>query len=1222
MGGWICTAVRLLLVMGVCVSGSVWGQEATLVGDAHVSSAQPGVNSGALSNLNVGGGYTALVQFDLGMLPAGTTPAQIAKATLRVYCNRADVPGVVQTELVGGAWTESGVTYATLPAVGALLQTAQVVGAGEFVTFDVTPAVQGWVGAPATNFGLALVAGSGAVVQFDSKENDETSHAPELEIALVGSGGVGLVGAAGTPGATGAQGIQGIQGEAGAIGAQGLTGPQGVPGISGTGGGIAYLGTYDAGASYGVGDVVQWSGSSWVSLVAGNVGSAPGTSGLTWGMLATAGAQGAAGAVGPQGPMGLSVAGPAGPQGVAGPAGAAGTIGPQGEMGESVQGATGPEGSQGVAGPAGSPGLVYQGAYSSVGDYALGDVVVFQGSSYVSLTRFNVGQTPGVSPAYWGVLTAQGPAGATGVQGVAGPMGAQGLLGPVGPPGSTGAQGAQGAAGEAGGQGIPGTTGATGLQGPMGAEGPAGPVGMSYQGAYDSTKNYALGDGVLWQGAGWVSLIANNHGNTPSSSTGDWGIFAASGAAGATGVQGLAGVAGLNGLDGPAGVVGPMGPVGASGVAGSPGLVYRGAYGSVANYALGDVVVFDGASWVSLVAGNVGQTPGVGSGYWGVLTSQGAQGVAGPVGAAGSMGPAGLQGMVGAVGPAGIVGPTGIQGPAGAQGLTGAAGSVGAAGPQGLVGVAGEAGAQGVAGATGAEGLQGSAGPTGAVGPVGMSFVGAYDSTMSYALGNGVLWQGAGWVSLIANNHGNTPSLSPGDWAMFSASGAMGATGAAGAQGVAGPSGANGLPGATGATGATGSQGSQGVVGPAGAQGVAGPMGIQGPAGAQGLSGATGVVGAAGPQGLQGVAGTAGAQGLTGATGGTGLQGATGAAGAGGSMGPAGTNGTNGLNGTPGLTWLGTWSSGMSYAVNDAVSYGGMSYLSVVAGNVGQRPDLYPTAWAVLAQAGSAGAAGAAGATGAAGIAGPQGATGAKGATGATGAAGAVGMNFRGVWSAAVEYAVNDAVTFAGSTYLAQVAGSNAEPDLYPSNWVVLAQIGGTGATGAQGAAATVSVGTVTTLAAGSQATVSNSGTAQAGVLDFGIPQGAAGTGSGSGSGASSGTFAAMYHAVSFNTLYYAVNSPNASIAETSGSVLAWVPLGCTATELDVYSQQSGAITVTLRSGFAGALQDSVLSCSPATNGSCKVVGAVAIPAGGFIDFEVSAASGTTAGVWTSLQCQ
>jgi collagen type VII alpha len=344
--------------------------------------------------------------------------------------------------------------------------------------------------------------------------------------------------------------------------------------------------------------------------------------------------------------------------------------------------------------------------------------------------------------------------------------------------------------------------------------------------------------------------------------------------------------------------------------------------------------------------------------------------------------------------------------------------------------------------------------------------------------------------------------------------------------------------------------------------------------------------------------------------------------GAAGPMGPAGTIGTNGLNGTPGLAWEGVWSSVTSYAVNDAVSYGVESYLSVVAGNVGQRPDLYPAAWAVLAQAGAAGAAGTTGATGAQGVAGPKGATGASGATGATGAAGAVGMNFRGVWSAAAEYAVNDAVTFAGSTYLAQVAGSNAEPDLYPSNWVVLAQSGGTGATGAQGVAATVIVGTVATLAAGSQATVTNSGTAQAAVLNFGIPQGAAGTGSGSGTGTSSGTFAAMYHAVSYNTLYYAVNSPNASLGETSGSVLAWVPQGCSATELDVYSQQSVTITVTLRAGFAGALQDTALSCSPAPNGSCKVVGSAVIGAGEFIDLRVDSTSGIAAAVWTSLQCQ
>ena len=546
----ICAAARLLLVTGVCVSGSVCAQQATLVADAHVSSAQPGVNSGGLSNLNVGGGYTALLQFDLGTLPPGILPAQIARATLRVYCNRADVPGAVQAELVGSGWTEMGVTYATLPPLGTVVQTAQVAGPGTFVTFDVTAAVQGWVAAPGTNFGLALAAASGAVVQFDSKENDETSHAPELEIALVGSGAgtVGATGPAGVAGATGATGAQGIQGEAGPTGLTGATGPQGVPGGSGTGGGIAFAGVYDPAVSYAVGSVVQYGGSSWVSLVAGNVGSTPGASGLMWGMLAAAGSQGAmgaVGAVGPQGPMGLSLQGAAGPQGVPGPAGVAGTTGPQGAQGQSLQGPAGPQGGTGAAGPAGSPGLVYRGLYNSQGNYLLGDVVVFQGSSYASLTSFNVGQTPGVSPAYWGVLTAQAPAGPTGAQGDAGPQGLQGLLGPVGPPGSTGAQGQQGIPGEAGGQGIPGTTGATGLSGPMGPQGAAGPVGMSDQGAYASTGNYAIGDGVLWQGAGWVSLVANNHGNTPSLNPADWAMFAASGSPGAAGPQGLAGTAGL-----------------------------------------------------------------------------------------------------------------------------------------------------------------------------------------------------------------------------------------------------------------------------------------------------------------------------------------------------------------------------------------------------------------------------------------------------------------------------------------------------------------------------------------------------------------------------------------------------------------------------------------------------------------------------------------------------
>ena len=37
----------------------------SLLADAHVNSAQPDVNSGTISNLNVGGGYNTYLLFDL-----------------------------------------------------------------------------------------------------------------------------------------------------------------------------------------------------------------------------------------------------------------------------------------------------------------------------------------------------------------------------------------------------------------------------------------------------------------------------------------------------------------------------------------------------------------------------------------------------------------------------------------------------------------------------------------------------------------------------------------------------------------------------------------------------------------------------------------------------------------------------------------------------------------------------------------------------------------------------------------------------------------------------------------------------------------------------------------------------------------------------------------------------------------------------------------------------
>src|SRR5271167_2025071 len=106
MRGWM-GLVRRIYLLGVGLAGlwtaavPAFAVEATLVADAHVNSARPAVNSGAISNLNVGGGYTALLQFDLSTLPAGTTAAQVSRSTLRLYCNRVTTAGLVSVQGVG-----------------------------------------------------------------------------------------------------------------------------------------------------------------------------------------------------------------------------------------------------------------------------------------------------------------------------------------------------------------------------------------------------------------------------------------------------------------------------------------------------------------------------------------------------------------------------------------------------------------------------------------------------------------------------------------------------------------------------------------------------------------------------------------------------------------------------------------------------------------------------------------------------------------------------------------------------------------------------------------------------------------------------------------------------------------------------------------------------------------------------------------------------------------
>nr|WP_316639726.1 DNRLRE domain-containing protein [uncultured Roseateles sp.] len=213
---------------------SAFALEAPLAADTHISQAQPAVNYGALPTLNVGGGSTGLLRFDLGTLPAGTASAKLVKATLVLYVNRVGSPGAIDLNTVNSPWTEAGVTFNTQPAAGGIgLLSVPVPAAGQFLSMDVTAQVKSWIDNPASNNGWTISAAGIApttTVFFDSKENTATGHVARLDLTLADQGPAGPQG---TPGAKGATGATGPKGDTGPAGPIGLTGPPGAPGATG-----------------------------------------------------------------------------------------------------------------------------------------------------------------------------------------------------------------------------------------------------------------------------------------------------------------------------------------------------------------------------------------------------------------------------------------------------------------------------------------------------------------------------------------------------------------------------------------------------------------------------------------------------------------------------------------------------------------------------------------------------------------------------------------------------------------------------------------------------------------------------------------------------------------------------------------------------------------------------------------------------------------------------
>jgi hypothetical protein len=183
-------------------------------------------NFGKTITLSVGGANagSALVQFDLAALPAGTTADNVSKAVLTLFINSVNAAGTVSISAANNPWTELGVNGNNAPAAaGTVAGGVSVSTSGTYLYVDVTAAVRNWL-AGAANNGFLISPNNGAVsIGFDSKESVTTSHPAMLNITLTAAGPTGPAGAAGATGAAGASST--VSGPTGATGTTGPTGP-------------------------------------------------------------------------------------------------------------------------------------------------------------------------------------------------------------------------------------------------------------------------------------------------------------------------------------------------------------------------------------------------------------------------------------------------------------------------------------------------------------------------------------------------------------------------------------------------------------------------------------------------------------------------------------------------------------------------------------------------------------------------------------------------------------------------------------------------------------------------------------------------------------------------------------------------------------------------------------------------------------------------------------
>src|SRR5256885_1688897 len=195
-------ATILIILLSVAIARQAAAVEALLLQDTYVDNGTTGgkpppnaSNYGGGMDLRVFKGNGRLgrtfLKFSLATLPQGTTASDVDHARLRFWINgNSTVAGPVTLSPVITPWDEytlkdssSGSLSFGSPTISEL----SITSINNFISIDVTDWVKAWIAGTLVNEGIKVEASAATTflnLAFDSKESNQTSHDPRLEISL------------------------------------------------------------------------------------------------------------------------------------------------------------------------------------------------------------------------------------------------------------------------------------------------------------------------------------------------------------------------------------------------------------------------------------------------------------------------------------------------------------------------------------------------------------------------------------------------------------------------------------------------------------------------------------------------------------------------------------------------------------------------------------------------------------------------------------------------------------------------------------------------------------------------------------------------------------------------------------------------------------------------------------------------------------------------------